>query len=183
MSKQDLRKELIKRRLGLSSEFVSSASKKVVDKLLSEDLLNGLGKVLIYIPIGNEVDTGSFVYKLTRERRSLFLTAYDNKSWVISAYSPTQPLVKIFGEVMQPQELKLASAKKIDVAIMPGVAFSKNGARLGFGLGIYDKLLAGSNILKVGLCYDFQIVDDLIPESHDVRVDYIACESGIIKTT
>ena len=111
----------------------------------------------------------------------LFLPSYKNKGWVVSKYNPAQPLAKAFGDVMQPQKVKFFDSGNLDAAIVPGVAFSKNGVRLGFGLGVYDKLLADSSAVKIGLCYDFQVIDSLVPESHDVKMNYVVSEDEIFK--
>ena len=61
----------------------------------------------------------------------------------------------------------------IDVAIIPGIAFDKNGIRLGRGKGYYDRLLCQCDVLKVGICYDFQLMDKLPSDTHDIPMDII----------
>ena len=57
-----------------------------------------------------------------------------------------------------------------------------NGVRLGYGKGVFDRLLADSKALRVGLAYDFQIVDELPREKHDLVMDLVVTEKRIIKT-
>jgi len=59
----------------------------------------------------------------------------------------------------------------IDLIIVPGIAFDKNLNRLGRGKAYYDKLLCSTKAMKVGVCFDFQIVDNIPTESHDVKMD------------
>ncbi len=59
------------------------------------------------------------------------------------------------------------------VFLVPGMAFSELGDRLGHGKGIYDRLLADVNGLKVGLCFDVQVTDDCVNEGHDIRMDKV----------
>lgn len=68
----------------------------------------------------------------------------------------------------------------IDLAIIPGVAFDKSGVRLGYGKGVFDKLLADSKAFKIGLAYDFQIVDKLPKEAHDLVMDMVVTEKRLI---
>ena len=64
---------------------------------------------------------------------------------------------------------------------MPGVAFDKTGARLGYGKGYYDRLLADTRAMKIGVGYDFQLVDDDIDtDTHDVPVDIVITQSHTI---
>lgn len=62
-----------------------------------------------------------------------------------------------------------------DVVLVPGLAFTGEGYRLGRGAGFYDRFLGGSsaNMFKAGICFDFQIVPELRAESHDVRMDLV----------
>ena len=64
----------------------------------------------------------------------------------------------------------------MEVAIIPGLAFGKNDTRLGYGKGVYDQLLANFKGLKIGLAYDFQIVDKLPKERHDLKMDMVLTE-------
>ena len=70
----------------------------------------------------------------------------------------------------------------IDLILVPGVAFTRAGARLGRGGGYYDRLLSGlpSGVCKIGVCFDAQIVAELPVHSHDQHVDFVATESGIL---
>lgn len=70
----------------------------------------------------------------------------------------------------------------IDLILVPGVAFTRAGARLGRGGGYYDRLLSvlPSGTCKIGVCFDVQIVSELPVHSHDQHVDFVATESGIL---
>jgi 5-formyltetrahydrofolate cyclo-ligase len=69
---------------------------------------------------------------------------------------------------------------KVDLILVPGVAFTRAGARCGRGGGYYDRLLAmlPATTTKVGVCYSFQLVDDLPAEPHDLPVDFVVTENG-----
>jgi 5-formyltetrahydrofolate cyclo-ligase len=70
----------------------------------------------------------------------------------------------------------------VDLILVPGTAFTRDGRRLGRGGGYYDRLLAGltSAACKIGVCFDFQIVPELPMEPHDQCVDFVATESGLL---
>ena len=73
-----------------------------------------------------------------------------------------------------------ADHREIDIILLPGVAFSRDGGRLGRGAGYYDRLLGhkGWRAKKTGICFDCQLVSELPVESHDHPVDCIVTESG-----
>jgi 5-formyltetrahydrofolate cyclo-ligase len=72
----------------------------------------------------------------------------------------------------------------IDVFLVPGVAFARDGRRLGRGGGYYDSTLAhrGPNAKCIGVTFDCNVVTDLPVEAHDVRVDYVVTETGVLPT-
>ncbi len=183
MLRQELRRSLLEARLKLDARRVKAESSKVTVNFFTQIPIKDHAKILVYLPIKNEVDTGELIEKLARLGKDLFVPAFINKNWVICKFDPQVRLEKVFGEVFQPTDGPTIDAVELDAAIVPGVAFSKNGARLGFGLGVYDRLLAKTSAAKIGICYDFQIVDDFPTRSHDVRMDYIVSGGGILKVT
>jgi 5-formyltetrahydrofolate cyclo-ligase len=68
-----------------------------------------------------------------------------------------------------------------DVVFIPLIACDKNKNRIGFGKGYYDKFLQNRNCIKVGICYDFQVVANITPNATDIPLDIIVTESEIIK--
>ncbi len=73
------------------------------------------------------------------------------------------------------------SPDTLDLILVPGVAFTMDGARLGRGGGFYDRLLASlpAHTCKIGVCFDAQLLHELPAEPHDQRVDFIATENGL----
>mgnify|MGYP000926558762 FL=1 len=75
---------------------------------------------------------------------------------------------------------------KMDIVLIPGIAFSVNGDRIGFGKGYYDKYLTkylpGKLPLLIAPVFDFQITDGFISEPHDIPVDVIVSELRVIHT-
>lgn len=65
--------------------------------------------------------------------------------------------------------------------LIPGLAFSEQGDRLGRGKGFYDKYLSRYTGVKIGVCFEVQLVDSIPTEFHDVPLDYIVTEKKIIK--
>ncbi len=72
-------------------------------------------------------------------------------------------------------------AAAVDLFVVPGVAFDREGNRLGRGGGYYDRLLAAARpgAVRVGLCFDPALVERAVPEAHDVPVDYVATPSAL----
>jgi 5-formyltetrahydrofolate cyclo-ligase len=81
---------------------------------------------------------------------------------------------------MEPVPYKRVS--KIDLLVVPGIAFDKKGYRLGYGKGYYDRLLSGKRTFSIGLAYSFQLLENLPHDRYDKRLNAIASEDGICYT-
>ncbi len=76
-------------------------------------------------------------------------------------------------------ETKIITPAQLDLIFIPGLAFSRTGARLGRGGGFYDRLLVRCpSAFKVGICFEAQIFDDIPRDPHDQRADIVTTESG-----
>ena len=71
---------------------------------------------------------------------------------------------------------------KPDLIFVPGLAFAKDGHRLGRGAGFFDRLLAGraARAFKIGICFSFQLVDAVPTERHDIEMDMIVTDQGVL---
>lgn len=72
---------------------------------------------------------------------------------------------------------------EIDLMLIPGLAFTRAGARLGRGGGYYDRYLArvSPGVIKIGVCFGVQLIEELISEIHDREVDMVVTESDLIR--
>ena len=76
--------------------------------------------------------------------------------------------------------------ENIDICICPGSVFDRNGGRIGYGGGYYDRFLAKEElfgILKIGLCFGFQLFDNIDQKKHDIKMDYIFTEEDVVKAS
>ena len=135
-------------------------------------------RILCYYSLPDELPTLAFLTKW-QKRKSLFLPRVNGMNLDILKYDE-QRLQKGAFLIEEPVGEDLVPINTIQLVIVPGVAFDRNGNRLGRGKGFYDRLLAGSSALKVGICYPFQLIDDIPSESHDVRMDVIITDTEVL---
>ena len=81
--------------------------------------------------------------------------------------------------ILEPAEEAPAAGKEFDLILIPGLAFDLRGGRLGRGKGFYDRFLAGARGIRVGVCFEDQIVGDVPAEPHDLRMDFLVTPSAI----
>ena len=137
--------------------------------------------VLFYLPIHGEVDLEPLFQKQRKKKQFLLPKVQKNKLSLhyISSLDETAPGKFTIREPHQ--HLKQAKISDIDLILVPGIAFSKNGHRIGYGKGFYDRLLKKSTCPKIGIAYDFQIVNNIPGEAHDVPMTTIVTEKQTLK--
>ncbi len=136
--------------------------------------------MLVYLPLNKEVETRLIIEYLKQNKIDMFIPAFRNGKWVISEFVNENELIAGSFGTRQPIDLNVAVVDNLDLVIVPGVAFSNNGFRLGYGKGVYDRLLEGSRALKVGLAYDFQLTNFKV-EPHDIKMDVVVTEEKIVR--
>lgn len=83
-------------------------------------------------------------------------------------------------EISEPVDGVQVPISQLDGCLLPGLAFSKSGIRLGRGRGFYDRALANYTGLRVGLCFSIQFLEEDLPcEPHDLNVQHIVTEKGV----
>ena len=165
-------KNLIRRNLLDHDLSNVKPSNDVIDKL--KELINGK-IVCTYIPIDSEID----ILPALSTSEFLNTTFMDGDSLQICQYD--EPFIRNKYGVLEPEVPKLNF--ETEVFIVPGVGFTKAGDRLGRGGGHYDNLLQrNSEVIKIGICHDFQIVEQLPIQDHDVGMDYVFTDKNYYKS-
>lgn len=184
MPKRSIRRTMLARRRSLSEEEFRSASRIIQQAFLGTQEYRRARSVAVYSSIHNEVETGLVArtaldsgkyvaYPAVVEHRLVFRQVPADFTMKSGAFGILEPCTDC--RVFQPDD--------IDVYLLPGIAFDIKGERIGYGKGFYDKTLhriEGQGRL-VGLCYDFQLVDEIVGEPHDVKMDLIITEKRVVR--
>lgn len=180
--KLQLRKSILEKRSALKKSFVKRQSRTVAGKLLAEIKKLSPTNVLVYLSTDNEVGTFGLVSGILDNQINVFVPKYfeDTGDWRLVKLENLDDLEEGPFGIPQPKSSSF-SFNLIDVAIIPGVAFDEKGVRLGWGKGVFDKLLAKSTAFKIGAAFDFQIVPKLPREKHDLVMDMIVTEKRVIE--
>ena len=185
MTKTSQRKELLVERLLHGSDPGRPAKDFCIQASLEKlpEFINAK-KILLYSPINGEVDTLK-VLKTWIAKKELYLPRVDKERAIFHVKRLESLEDLVMGKFNIPEPKKEApeiDPKGLDLVIVPGVGFDSNGNRIGFGLGYYDRTLKKTSCPKIGLAYEFQIVDNVPGQSHDVPADIILTEKRIINT-
>ena len=176
---------MLAKRKGLSVAEFRSASRMVQKAFIATAEFAGAGVVAIYAPIHNEVDTKEVMLEALKSSKVLlFPRVYGNGLEFCTVSGPEDLQEGAFGILEPTSGCPPRSPEEADLIIIPGIAFDMEGRRIGYGKGFYDKALhplEGKGRI-VAFCYDFQLVDKITGEPHDVVMDMIITEQRVIRT-
>ena len=186
--KDDIRKSIKQIREKLSENFVNENSKIIAAKLFSQPAVNDAFVILSYYSAKNEVNTLEIIEKLIimNKKVALPISKPDRTDLIVSLFSSISELKPGGFGIMEPDPNKLCilQPEQIDIILVPGIAFDRMGNRIGYGKGYYDRFLSSltHEHVKIGLCFDFQLYDELPCDYFDVPVDYVITESVMIQS-
>ena len=181
-NKQQLRAHYLDRRAHLGFDYREQASQKICDFL--QDLVRDKSKISGYYPIRNEVNILPLLMKLNsndnNQQISLPSQSADG-TFELRVWSNNQALRKnFFFNILEP-EPGISQLMEPDVILIPLIAFDSKMNRLGYGYGCYDKILKNHPLaLKVGCAFAIQAADYIPIEDHDIALDMVVTEQGVI---
>lgn len=179
MNKERIRARIKAQKALLSDRERQEAARAAFALLEGHASFMMASNILMYHSLPDELPTLEFIEKWHRSKR-FFLPRVNGVNLDILPYDKSRLRLGAF-HIEEPQGDEVADVSDIELIVVPGVAYDRQGNRVGRGKGYYDRLLATSRAVKVGLAYDFQMVDDIEAEPHDVRVDVVITERGVYK--
>ncbi len=179
--KKILRNRMREIRDALTNEEMDVRSRKITEQLIQSELYNECTHICVYEAFCNEVSCAYIKKQALHDGKNVYLPVTDKMRKTMEFYRITQDTIYRDGNygIREPEfDEHTDTLQEKSLILMPGLAFDRNKHRLGYGGGYYDKYLALHNEhITMALCYDFQIVDELPCEEHDILPDYIVTES------
>lgn len=171
MDKKELRKKIREQKRAMTDGQIEAASKVLQEKFLSSDLYRNARTIYGYLPYNQEVRTVPILERaLADGKRVAVPKVYGDEMRFI--YLTDLSLVETgYSGIPEPIADGPEGDDPTALVLMPGLAFTREGQRIGYGGGFYDKFLAAEpNHPTVALCYDFQLVEQLPTEEYDIPV-------------
>jgi len=181
-TKEALRKEMLAKRNSTSESERVEKSAAITKRVLSLGQFKTARTIALYIPKGSEVDVKPLILQAIADKEVLVpVTASDDSDDCMKfvKFTTFDGLAPARFGILEPKT-KIKPNREPDIVIVPGLAFDSDLHRLGYGKGYYDKLFAHLKTFKIGVCFDFQIVEKIPKHEHDVRLDYIVSEKRIL---
>lgn len=173
MNKQELRKDIREKKRHFPQSELREMSLRICDILLANERIKEADTILMYYPLPDEVDVRPLLQELEKQGKTLLLPkVVSNTEMTLHRYEGESSLCIGSYNIMEPIGREYESIEMIDLAIVPGMAFDKEGNRLGRGKGYYDRFLSRArNIYKVGVCFPFQLVESVPSDDNDIKMN------------
>jgi len=184
LNKEELRKEIKSKRDRLSTYEILKRSNEILAKLKELDDFINSKVIACYISFGSEVYTHGLIKEYVN-KKDILVPVVDkkNKALLLSHLKDWKELDSGTYGILEPKNdfLRVRSYNEVELVIVPGIVFDEKGNRIGYGGGYYDRLLKRIDAKKIALAYDFQVMERIPNEEHDVRMDMIITEKRVIK--
>lgn len=177
MNKNELRKYIREQKRHFTQQHLGEMSLRIMSDLLSHPRVLDADTILMYHSLPDEVNTHSALDQLLAMGKKVLLPKVVNDTeMTIHEYTgsdslqPSEP----YG-ILEPTTQKSSIFNcQLSIVIVPGMAFDRQGHRLGRGKGYYDRFLSRvPNIYKIGVCFPFQLVDSVPFEDTDILMDEV----------
>ena len=191
--KQTLRQSIIAARQKLAVAEHDAFSQVIVKNIMQLDAYRRAGTVLAYMSFGAEFATAAWVQQALLDGKQVFLPRVNSSTkqlelfQVVDLQQDIAPGKWDIPEPLPERCRKLDDSERIDFILLPGVAFARDGSRLGYGGGFYDKLLAridpatgDHHPLLVAAAFSMQLVKEIPQEVTDRKVEWLLTENEVI---
>ncbi len=174
---------MIKKRDALSAKEAASKSLSIAKKALSLKEVLEAENVGSYISFRNEVSTLGLISGLVAAGKKVFVPYMDYGKIEFTRFVSAQELAPSYYGVQEPATKIPADLSTIGVFFVPGLAFDKNGNRIGWGKGFYDKFFSAHRLkgARIGLAFDFQVVEKIPATEHDEKMDAVVTEKKVYR--
>jgi 5-formyltetrahydrofolate cyclo-ligase len=181
--KRRLRTRVRSLRDALPADERERSSAAIADAVLALPEVRRSVAAMVFSSFGSEVDTRAIVEELVGAGTRVVLPRVEGRDLLAIEYRPGDPLVVAAFGMSEPATSAVVDAADVDVAITPGLAFDRDGYRVGYGGGFYDRFFAGSrpDMAKVGICFSVQLVDAVPRGPLDVPVDVVVTEREVVR--
>ena len=180
MKKQALRNEIALLKEQYNEDDLHSFSSHIFERLTQTETFKESKCILAYYSFGREVFTHDFIEKYAHEKK-VILPVVEKDKLVLKEYKGKDKMHLSDYGILEPTGPNFIDYSKIDLGVIPGVVFDRSLNRLGRGKAFYDKLLPLLvNSYLVGVCFSFQLKEEIPTEPHDFKMNCVISQNEII---
>ncbi|HVM11620.1 MAG TPA: 5-formyltetrahydrofolate cyclo-ligase [Actinomycetota bacterium] len=183
--KAELRATMRARRDEVPGEERLRRADRIAGRITALGAFRAARTVLLFYSFGSEASTLPIARRVHEEGKRLLLPFLRDGTMEAAEVSPGEALTASRYGPKEPSKRIAVDPREVDLVITPGLAFDRDGRRLGYGGGHYDRYLTRlrDDTLRVGLAFAFQVVDEVPSEDHDERVHVVVTEDDAIEAS
>ena len=176
--KSELRKQVLREMKAISQEQKQFIDQTLTERLLQHPFYQEAKIIATYLSFPHEFQTQELIEQALKDGKKVLIPkTYPKGRMDFVVYNPQQLVKTSFG-LLEPQgDLEVVDASQIDLIHVPGLAFTTEGYRIGYGGGYYDRYLEQFSGHTLSTIYPCQI-QDFIPENHDIPVQEVLIDEG-----
>jgi 5-formyltetrahydrofolate cyclo-ligase len=179
--KAALRKEMLKKRDSLQASEAETMGHMIAERMAAHPRFKEAKVVALYISKGSEASTRAIIEKALKLKKEVLIPVTDDHHIAFFRFHSFDDLAPGKFGILEPKSRDPENRLEPDLVIVPGVSFGLCMHRLGYGRGYYDRYLARSPAYRIGICFDFQVVERLPTHENDERMDEIITEKRVIR--
>ena len=172
-----MKNELRKKYREIRKNSDRNADGIIFEKVISCNEIKKAENIFCYISVNDEVDTEKIIKYLFDAGKTVTVPLCVEKGKMIAVkINSFDDLKEGMYKIPEPKSHKEFDRNKLDLIIVPALAFDKAGYRLGYGGGFYDRFMADSKAFKLGICRSELYVESLPHSEYDIKVDKVITE-------
>ncbi len=184
MDKKNKRSEMFSILKSIPLEEREAKSQVIIDTLLNSGPYRDAKDIFAFVSFKNEVMTHDFIKTAITAGKNIYVPIIDEEKKImeITKLNDFSELAPGFFGVLEPspEYIRISDPSVLDMVITPGVVFDENGYRIGYGGGYYDKFFStlDTSVLKVGICFEEQVVKSFPHDEYDIPINMIISDKS-----
>ncbi len=184
MDKKNKRSEMFSILKSIPLEEREAKSQVIIDTLLNSGPYRDAKDIFAFVSFKNEVMTHDFIKTAITAGKNIYVPIIDEEKKImeITKLNDFSELAPGFFGVLEPspEYIRISDPSILDMVITPGVVFDESGYRIGYGGGYYDKFFSTLNpsVLKVGICFEEQVVESFPHDEYDIPINMIISDKS-----
>ncbi|MCX6792347.1 MAG: 5-formyltetrahydrofolate cyclo-ligase [Candidatus Gottesmanbacteria bacterium] len=175
--KDTLRKLYVSLRRIIPAAERMKADQKITDSVMARTEWKKAEIICLYMSTPDEVDTKPLLAAALNAGKTIVFPRVENGQLVLHRIISVTDFTRGVYQILEPKKsTPIVDAASVDLFIVPGIVFDREGNRLGHGKGYYDRLLKGIDAPKIGLAYAMQMVAQVAHTSYDVPMTMVVTE-------
>lgn len=174
MDKTSLRKQIRERKRAMSEEEIAMRSEKLAELFVASEIYKNAKTIYGYLPYNQEVRTVPMLERAMQDGKRVAVPKVYGEEMKFLYMTDLNRVEKGYAGIPEPMGDEPIAQDPTALVLMPGLAFDREGHRIGYGGGFYDRFLAEEpDHPTLALCYEFQMVEQIPTEAFDIPVDQV----------